>query len=105
MRLVDGFVNKNGTIISLLRSSGGGSHKFCQYRIGDARGPEVFEETCGNGWSSILQGRVEICTNNEYQSVCDDRWDALEARVVCNQLQHPSSGNNMYSVPCLKTII
>ena len=29
---------------------------------------------------------MEICINNTYGTVCDDQWDVLDARVVCNQL-------------------
>ena len=40
------------------------------------------------GGSSSLEGRVEICQNNEYSTVCDDFWDELEAMVVCAQLEY-----------------
>lgn len=64
---------------------------MCQYRVS----ADVYEKLqCSKLWASstILEGRVEICKDNTYGTVCDDRWDKLEARIVCRLLQHNSTG-------------
>jgi deleted-in-malignant-brain-tumors protein 1 len=44
------------------------------------------------GGSTATEGRVEICNNNVWGTVCDGGWGNTDARVVCAQLQLPSSG-------------
>lgn len=39
-----------------------------------------------------ISGRVEICINNDWGTVCDNQWDNTDARVACVQLGLPSSG-------------
>ena len=38
------------------------------------------------GGSSLLEGRVEVCIDNAWSTVCDDAWDVTDATVVCRQL-------------------
>ena len=34
----------------------------------------------------LARGRVDICYNGSYESVCSDTWKEEEASVICQQL-------------------
>ena len=45
------------------------------------------------GGSNQYEGRVEVCINDQWGTVCDDDWGSIDATVICKQLGYATTGS------------
>ena len=64
---------------------------YVQLTISDSSERVLIKDT-------LSRGRVEICSNNSFLTICDDHWDNFDASVVCAEL-----GFSRYGKPFLNS--
>lgn len=89
VRLVD---SSDGTLSTIVALRAENQAEVCWNAVNAS---EILRSDCRRSWNDTIEGRVEICQGNMFGTVCDDRWDRLEAMVVCRQLKSTTDGNSL----------
>lgn len=59
---------------------------------------KYYSVPCTNGDVRLVEryirsGRIEVCDNNSWGTICSNSWDDIDASVACNQLGYSLYGN------------
>lgn len=41
---------------------------------------------------NVYEGRIEMCLNSQWGTICDDNWSSMDAKVACRQLGYGTEG-------------
>ena len=58
----------------------------------------LFPTGCSHGsirlrdGTASMNGRVEVCLNGDWGTVCDDGWTTVDSNIACRQLGFSNSG-------------
>ena len=91
VRLVN---SNNANLTVITATSQHNVTEICHIAVDNRTFPE-----CRGPSAEIIEGRVEVCQTNAFHTVCDDRWDLFEARVVCSQLNSAMNGEGSPVIP------
>ena len=64
-------------------------------------GLDYVDETYYYDKDKLTRGRVELCMNGSFYSICRDSWDLNHATVVCKQLGFSEYGMLVCVVYCV----
>lgn len=54
------------------------------------------------GDDSTLSGRVEVCVDDSWNTVCDMSWSNADTTVFCRQLGHSANGEEHRNSICIQ---